>query len=296
MKLLILRTHDMTTEPVVGGLESLELHDVRQYVYDEGPLPVDGSFLDAADIVRPDAIILFGSNDPRFMASASTLQRLRKIAPLCLLAFDGSDASWIPVLRDTWRDCFDMVVNIDGNDSWPKGPKDYTALTPTDHRPYQEQQPLLDRPVKFGFAGGYSSPSRRNIVEFLVERAGLVIPRRNEQYGSYAAYARFMCSCQIVLNVPMSGNEQMQVKGRVLETGAAGGVLLEMAGSKSDRWFSRHQHYAEYKDREHALDVIQHLVASPMSMRIMAESLRLAVDTSYSPKVFWNKLFERLMP
>lgn len=286
---------DMTTQPVMGGLESLERHDITTVVYNHLP-SIDGGFLDAVDNVRPDVVLYLGNNDPRLMASNRTFQKMRKLAKTVLLAFDASDATWTPVL-ESYRneECFSLTVNIDGNDNWPKGSRDYTALTPTDPRPYRDQTHLGERPVRFGFAGGYSSPSRAEIVNYLRAEAGLVVPKRDEVYGSYRAYARFMASCQFVLNVPFSGSDNAkQVKGRVIEAGMAGCVLLEMTGAATENWFDSALDYARYTSKEHILDLLAELQHFPGAADMLATNLYTQVRKNHAPEVFWAKLFGSL--
>lgn len=281
----------MTTEVPITSLTG---HEVEIHRYTRWNLPVDRDMLDRADQVRPKLIVYIGSNDPALMAQTSTFLRLKKIAPTVLLCHDASDNTWTPVLEAYQRaDCFSLVVGIDGNVDWPQRAQDFTALTPVPAQHYRNLQPLSDRPVRFGFAGGYASPSRRNVVEHLVEHTGLIVPQRDEKYGSYPVYARFMQRCRIVLNVPWSGSDNaVQVKGRVLEAGHAGCVLLEHADSAAKNWFVADGDYAAYESKEHAVEVVQKLRADIEWMKHLALALHTRVTTEHSATIFWDKVFK----
>ena len=298
MKLLWLAVSDMLCEPLHRGLTDLSEHDVCFHWYDRGYLPPDQGMLNAADTFKPDAIIYTSRHAGPTLASTSTFLRLRKIAPTIHMLHDGSEALWKPLLHEyREKEVFTVTVNIDGNSDWESGPNDITALTPIAPSFYANQKPLLERPIKFGFAGGYSSPSRREIVEYLVEHAGLVIPPRNEKYGSYQAYADFLCSCQIVLNVSYTGSDNdTQVKGRVIETGLAGCVLLDNYLSKSWKWFSSDRDFMSYQNKDLVPAMIGYAKTPRAADRLenLAANLQEQVHNKHTPAVFWPRVLERI--
>lgn len=283
----------MTTEPVIEGLTG---HDVEVYHYDRHGVPVDRGMLDAADQAKPDVILYIGQNSGPFRPARDTLAWLRQRALTVLLCFDGSDATWDGLLSDyAEHDTFDLVVNIDGNQNWPSRERDLTLLTPTASRFYDQPRALKDRSITFGFAGGYASESRRAIVEHCKAHAGLVIPPRNETYGTYFRYATFMQSCRVVLNVPLSGSDNAaQVKGRVLEAGWAGCCLLDHEASGAKNWFDPGTDYAVYRDAGDAVAQVKQLLAEPGLAQYLADSLAKRIRAEHSPDVFWSKVFERI--
>lgn len=296
MRILWLSPSDMTTESVITGLDSLGEHTAHVFRYDRCGFPVDRGMLDMADRMRPDVILYIGQNNRPFLAANDTFKRLKKIAPMVMLAFDASDRTWTDIMRSYCEeDCFTLMVNIDGCDDWPKREQDFTALTPTNPEFYREQIPLLERPIKFAFAGGYSSQSRREIVEYLAKHAGLVIPPRNELYGSYQRYADFMCQTQIVLNVPWSGSDNAsQVKGRVLEAGWAGCVLLDHESTAAKDWFRSGLDYVPYKTPSDAADAVTQLLSDQEWMQKLAVHHQRIVRVAHSPAVFWRNVFQRI--
>lgn len=296
MNILVFSPKDMTTEATIAGLQSLP-HTVTLVRMNDLPRPIDRTMLDVADAVRPELIVQIGDNNPPHLAAISTLQRLKGIAPTVLLSFDGVEQTWRALLEQ-YRDraAYSLVCNIDGNHDWPCRPGvDITALTPVDPGFYLAPPPLDERPVAFGFAGGLGSQSRRDIVGPLLERAGLVIPKRNETYGSYRDYAHFLMSCQVVLNLPLCGSDNaMQVKGRVVEAGLAGCVLLEHNAAPTDAWFDMGRDYFTWNTVD---DIIAHLAelrGDPALGQRVADRLRHKVLTQHGPTVFWTRIFERL--
>jgi hypothetical protein len=283
----------MLLEPVEAGLLALSEYETTICKFDRMGVPPDIQMLNAADKIKPDVAIIIGQHDGPYRASTSTFLALKKKCPTVLLVFDGGEALWKPRLEEYRdRNAFSLVVNIDGNMEWTHPDKHWTTITPTAPHFYRNRPPLSNRPVRFGFAGGYSSSKRREIVEYLVEKAGLVIPRRNETYGSYQAYADFMCSCRIVLNIPFTGTETgVQVKGRVMEAGMAGCVLLEHVDSAAQHWFKPWTDYACYSSKEEAVEIVSDLLGDPKEMTRLATNLHQRVQ-QYVPKLFWQRVMK----
>jgi hypothetical protein len=293
MKVVLLSTSSMNTEPVISSLDATG-HDISVLRYDKIAPPPDRTILDTVDLRQPDLVLYIGMTGSPFLPSPSTFARVRQKRPIVCIAFDASDASWRPHLEVYHKiDAFTFIVNIDGNDEWPKKGQDYTSLTPINQHFYASQRPLIERPVKFGFAGGFASPSRAVFINYLREHAGLVVPQRNEQYGSYQSYADFMTQCRIVLNVSISGSDNSnQVKGRVIEAGLAGCVLLEYEKSAAKEWFKPDVDYAAYLEPGDAAEQVKRLLADPQEMKRLATNLQNRVK-HYMPKVFWREIFRR---
>lgn len=293
MKLLFLSTSSMNTQPVIESLDG-QGHDVHVFRFDRVTPPPDRAMLDIVDLKAPDLVLYIGSTGGPHLPSASTFWRIKQRCPIVAIAFDASDASWQPRLAEYHEyGCFSMIVNIDGNDNWPKTGLDFTTLTPINRHFYDNQRPLIERPIKFGFAGGYASPSRRTYIEYLQRHANLVVPQRNEQYGSYQSYADFMCKCRIMLNVPFSGSDNSnQVKGRVIEAGLAGNVLLEHVDSAAEAWFKPGVDYQTYETPADAAEQMKRLLDDPQEMKRLAANLQNRVK-HYMPKKFWAEIFRR---
>lgn len=294
---LFLSTSSMNTEPVLESLPEAE-----RFFYDRDvPGRQDSNMLDAVYAHDPETVIYIGCTGGPFLPSASTFAHMRKKGrrTVCL-AFDASDESWHPHLAEfREKGSFDLVVNIDGNDSWPRvTERDFTALTPIAEK-YWDLAGLRHegRRARFLFAGGYASPSRARIVTWLQKFAGLVIPPRNESFGSYQEYADLMMEARVALSVPWSGvSEVGQVKGRVVEAGWAGCCLLEHVDSPTRHWFTPGVDYAVYRDRNEALMAVHQLLHTDRgaTAQRMADNLASRVRKEHSPEIFWNRIWEAL--
>jgi hypothetical protein len=284
----------MTAEPWHASLKywAEGRHDVAVCWYDY--LQPDHDLLDAAYDFRPDIILYTGMADWNKTPSLSTFRRLRKYAPIVHISGDLSDPPYDPYLKRYGEDgTFDLTVNIDGNDEWNRhGAKGITLLSPTAPQFFEGAKPLCERSIDFGFAGGLGSPSRREIVEHLQKEAGLVVKPYDNRWGSYADYARFLMDCKIVLNIPFSGSDAVrQVKGRVLEAGLAGCVLLDHVESASSHWFTPCFDYLVYSGKEHAADAVK---VGESLLQKFAYHLSTKVREEHSPDRFWGRVFSEV--
>lgn len=276
-----------SAEPWLEGLKSLG-HDVSVFQYTQHD---DRAFMDVADNFKPDAIIYLGMATWDKTPAPKTFARLRKICPVVHLSGDLSDPPWFPFL-EKYREAesFTRTVNIDGNPNWPSEHNDLTLLSPTAPHFFSDQAPLAERPIPFGFAGGYSSPSRREIIEHLVIHGGLTLKRYDHQYGSYDSYARFLTSCIVVPNIPISGSDAVrQVKGRVLECGESGCVLLDREDSWACKWFDAGIDFITYRTKEEAAELSRVILADLDFFQKTATSLQKRVLNEHSPEKFWGK-------
>ena len=76
------------------------------------------------------------------------------------------------------------------------------------------------------------------------------------------------------------------VKGRVVESGLAGALLLETKGAPTSYWFRPGLDYLEYETPEEAADIIRRLSHEPEKTQSIAQSLRsrvLAEHTGTKP-------------
>lgn len=300
MNILWISLAVITSEPWNVSLQSLG-HNVDQWFYFDKvshpdkllPIPPDSALLDLARSAPRDIILFCGVADAGLMPSPDTFVQLRKLCPVVMLSGDLSDPPWWPYLK-AHKNSFDLVVNFDGNNNWPKcTPNDFTALTPVAHEFYPVSKPLKDRLIPFGFCGGCASPSRWEIIGWLVDNAGLQIKPREEQYGSYNRYAAFMLETAITVNVPFSGSDSsFQVKGRVLESGLARVCLLDHVSSASKNWFRPNIDYVVYETKEHAAAIVKELLSDLDRAQTFADNLHKRVVEEHSPKIFWDKVFK----
>ena len=273
---------------------------------------LDAEVYQAALDYQPDFIVYIGSRWGEIVA-IETLQNLnRNVAPAVHLCSDAADHPWWDLLEEyEAKGCFSLQVAIDGNKHWPLHgkPRGLTALTPFDPARFGEPKPHAERPILFGYGGNMGGgPSvdknrpaskRREILDACIV-GGLKVRERvdegTSQYtGSYQEYTDYLGGCRIVLNIPFSGTqEHMQVKGRVVEAGMAGCVLLDYRGAPTADWFTPGEDYLEYDDPAHALAVVKQLADKPDLSQTIAWRMRAKVLAEHGPDKFWGRILERI--
>lgn len=293
-KILWLTTSSMNIEPVIGSLEAAEFDiDIEHYRYDHVQ---EGTFFDEdltlkVGSVRPDLVFYIGSLEGPYMARSHVYHNIQEICPIVNIVFDGGCPFGWPALKKFREDkCFSVVVNIDGNQDWPKGENDMTTLCPIDPRPYAK---VAEKSIPFGFYGGSTSDDRAELLKKLKELKLIETAERDERLGSYQAYADFMLKCRMVLNMAKTGSgKTSHVKARVIESGLARACLLEPKDSPAKNWFKPGIDYLEYSSVDQLEDLVLSLDAA--DMQDVAESLHKKVITDHSPEKFYRKIFEKV--
>ena len=260
---------------------------------------------------QPDLIVYIGSRWGE-LPSMGTLGSMNKnVAPVVHLCSDAADHPWHDLLLDYAKaKCFALQVAIDGNKDWPlhNDPNGLTALTPFDPRRYPDPKPHAERDIHFGYSGSIGSagnprkkrsPSiRYRIVDECRRDGGMQIREREDhnvglEDRTYQAYVDYLGRCRVTLNVPFSGTQAaMQVKGRVVEAGLAGCVLLEHRGAPTAYWFTPGVDYLEYDNAGHANQLAAAL--KPDESQAMAMRLRARVLAEHGPEAFWSRVLKRI--
>ena len=299
IKLLWILFDYNTAEPWVDSLLDLNAYDAQIHWYNRS-VPSDQGILDAVDRFKPDLIVYTGTAGGPEIPSPSTLAKIRKKAPTVFLSGDVGDPPWWPYIEEYRRcECFDLYVNFDGNDEWPKGPRDYTCLSPIAPKFFPNgSRPLKDRPIDFGFAGTYShndpTDPRRKILDPL-RAAGLVLKPWSPVYNTYESVGRFLSNVKITVNMPWSGSGQVtQVKARVFEAGLAGCMLIDHVDSQARHWYEPGEDYAVYETPADVLKTVHLLLNEPERAQEMASNLQKAVHARPA-SLFWKILVDTAM-
>lgn len=300
IKLLWILFDYNTCEPWVDSLLDLGAYDAQIHWYNRS-VPSDQGILDAVDRFKPDLVVYTGTAGGPDIPSPSTLARIHRAVPMVFLSGDVGDPPWWPYIEEYRRHgCFDLYVNFDGNDEWPKGPQDYTCLSPIAPKFFPHGSRLLkDRPIEVGFAGTYShhdpNDPRRKILDPL-RAAGLVLKPWSPVYKTYDSVGRFLSNVKITVNMPWSGSGQVtQVKARVFEAGLGGCVLIDHVDSQARHWYKPGVDYLEYRNPAEALDLIRNLGTSPDWAQHVANNLQRAVHARPA-SLFWKTLVDNVLP
>ena len=299
MNILFTSVSSMNLEPIVTGLEK-EMGSIHLCKFDKGKEEqhhhegeVDHEILVAFDTHKPDVVIYSGPAEGKCRPFLSTFHTMRKTAKVVNLICDGGCPNWHPLIElYNKEDCFDLNVNIDGNDNWPSREKDITSVGPIDQRYYKKTN--IEKVVDFGFAGGLGSLERREATDRLKQSCGLLMAHRNERWGTYNLYADFMLSCKAVFNMGKTGSGKAHhVKYRIIESALACACVFEEVNPITQKYFTPNVDYVEYKDLPH----LEQRFAEVMECRSWSnygENLQNKEQQNYSTEKFWKRVFKAL--
>ena len=308
MKIMWLVPSDMVIEWCVGSLESLDhQHEVFTHFYDKHGSPPDRAMLDAAENFKPEVILYVSQAAGPWLASPSTFRKLAdryKTVHLCLDAFD---TGFTPLLEIYARgQCFTQTVACDGGSA---GPVDYVSFHPVDPRPYAHPgKRHAERTFSLGTCGGFPYGLRKEVCDRLVANCSMVVKPREEKWGSYGRYARFLGECRIVLDCALSaggfdgkGPYARTLKTRAIEVGLAGACLLELRGAAIERYAgaaNSRPHikpdFVDYETSEEAEEKVRLMLADPGFTQLLADRYAAKIRSKCSPRVFFDELGKRL--
>lgn len=282
---LTTKTNDCTNH--VQAWNAFSSVKAEHYAFDHRGLNGDWRILEIAAESKPEIIFYIGACEAPGNPTVATFQALRAIAPMVNICSDAADRPWHKVLEFyRKRECFDLQVSIDGA---KEAPVDLATLTPVDAGPFAGQ---VRRDIRCGFSGTVGRWNQRSeTVKALAWFGGLTV-RAREGLDSYDDHARFLKRCRMVLNISFTGTGHAHhIKGRVLETGWAGGCLLESEGSPIAEWFPEGS-WVPYRDPPHAA----HLIATLDDLTIERTAQRLSqeVRTRFSARTIYEGMLARV--
>lgn len=247
---------------------------------------------------KPDVIVYIGSRWGAVMTPMALAKLNAEVAPTVHLCSDAADLPWHELLLEYhYAGCFSLQVAIDGNKAWPLSETQLTLLTPVDPANFNGSRLHAERSIACGFAGNPGGPNsiRRTILSELAFRQAVSFRMRNEELDSYAGYCKFLLDTRMSLNLAHTGTQAAkQVKGRVVESGLAGCLLLEQSGAPTKDWFTPGEDFIEYEGADDAEKIIKHFAARPDETQEVGARLRAKVLAEHTPERFWRRIFERL--
>lgn len=332
MEILWLGAYWLGWDLLYRSLKSLNEHDIILIRYDP-PRAGDRripELIEAhmnANINQIDAIIYVAVNGGSCMPSTDELRTIKRIAPTVMISPEGSDTSWWCGLIKKYyeEECFDLIVNIDGNPDWPYSEQGLTRLTPIDLTPWKTPKAWEERNY---LCGTWSN--RNGLREEVLNMLGDAvtwrgnIPARPEfeeedNLRSYNLYVDFNRDCKSVLNLGGRGadgsiselwglegtalieavnrclrEDGTHVKGRVIEAGLAGATLIEQANSEASRWFKPGEDYLTFTTVEEIRQQIHWVESHPDEAQEIANNLRAKILGEHTPKIFWDDVFNKL--
>ncbi len=269
--------------------------------------PPDKDIRDFALETCPDLIVYVGACSGN-MPSIDCFKKLNaEVAPTVILVSDAADKPWWSLLEQYYEErAFKVMVAIDGNKEWPFHKEHITCLTPIPDQRYKPK-PHKDRSIPFGFAGNIGGShrgengkvlGRRPLVAGMIQ-LGLKYRDRDKRNSfaedTYQGCVDWMCDSRIVPNFPMTGSfDRMHVKGRVVECGFAGSLLLEQKGSPTPDWFEPGVDYLEWGSMDEAKEIVEAYKDDPEATQVFGDRLMGKVKEHHSAEKFWKRIIDRL--
>ncbi len=230
----------------------------------------------------PAVVAYFGINGSVDCPATGYLRGLRARVRLVHVCFDAPCQEWWPLLEEYKKaEAFDLSISITGRDPFT----DWATLTPSDPELFRP----LEKTIDLSFAGSWTGTDKR--WEVLQPIQDIVhLQRREAPMKPSSVYAECLGRSRSTINVAEVGGpiKHKHVKGRVVEAGLSGCMLLEQAGSPTSEWFTVGSDYLEY---ENSAD-IRRIVADPGFRNRAAElggRLREKM-AAHHPRFFWERV------
>ena len=321
MKALFITTETNETPKYPESFACVNGNEVKHVIFHHRAMPgaisgdaLDKMVTDEAKAYQPEVIVYLGAcagNIP----SIKTFAKLNShVAPTVLMCSDAADvvSPWMYLLKEYDKaKAFSCVVAIDGNRNWEFSDRHLTLLTPIDPARYPSPpKPHAERTIPFGFAGNIGSfhamkngrpAGRRGLIAQMCA-FGLQYRHRDDSFDpakphseSYQGCADYIANTRIMPNFCETGSyERTHVKGRVVEAGLGGTMLLEQINSPAFQWFEKGVDYIEFTDTRHVKELIKPLIDNPQITEEFGARLRAKVMAEHTPEKFWGKVMERI--
>ena len=312
---IITRTNEMHKH--IESFTCLPGNEAKHFMFEHrqtGGLPseqaLDAHVMKEATSYAPDIIVYVGACQGR-MPSATMFRELRtRVAPTVAFISDAGDKPWwSKVLEYDREKSFAVQVALDGGGEWPQADHHLAALTPLDPSYFPTPiKPHAERSMFFGYTGNPGAAQRKGVaigrLLFTDKMKQLGLHHRNRMQSfcdlerdakTYADAAKFMSDIRLMPNFSHTGSyERHHVKGRVVEAGWAGSMLLEMKAAPTRQWFTLGEDFLEYETMEDVEKILAHFKARPEESQAFGERLRKKVEAEHSPEKFWERILERV--
>lgn len=275
-------------------------HGVVDMVRYDGASSTDQGLYTKVRDFKPDFAVYIGSRWGKTPGIPCLTSINEKVAPLVHICSDAADLPWFDLLRVYENSgCFSLQVAIDGSQRWPLADTQMTALTPVDPASF----PLGSRAHELrgiacgygGNAGGGPGTKRTDMLAAMLSAKSIDMRARTNLPHTYEAFCDFLQNCRMSFNTAYTGTEAaLHVKGRVIESGLAGAVLLETKGAPTSYWFRPGVDYLEYETTDEAVAIIRRLANEPDETAAIGMSLRNRVLAEHTPAHFWGRIMDRI--
>lgn len=244
----------------------------------------------------PDVIIYIGAIKTihhSWVPSTEELCEINRMVPMIHICSDAADTPWHKDLEDYHAaGAFALQIAIDGSRDSPLGRLGMVALTPVHHEWFPDNPSYANRPVHCGFAGGIGV--RVDILGH-ISAHGLLTHFGNGGHGSpYEDLCQFYTTCRTVVNDARTGSTaRRHMKGRFVEAGMGGAVVLEPADSPAKEWFKVGEEFLEWQNPSEAVELIRKAGPQLERYQEIGRRMRERMVAEHSAPVFWREAFRR---
>ena len=315
MRTLFIHTESNEIPKYVESLASLGhetgVYMFRHAVHGAAPVNIDPEVLHHVQGFEPELIVYVGACGRCTKPSPKLFKKLNnEVAPCVLICSDAADESspwWKELFEYDAHDAFRVMVAIDGNSNWPFHDRHLTALTPISPSWYPNPKRHSERTIKLGFAGNvgrvYTLKNGRKVGrKMILDQLPIQLRQRDgttmdseAAAQSYQGCVDFMLNTRIMPNFSDTGSfEHHHVKGRVVEAGLAGCLLLEPTTSPAKDWFEPGVDYIEYGGIADLKETIRRYIDDPDETEKFGFRLREKVLAEHTPAKFWGRVMERI--
>jgi Glycosyl transferases group 1 len=298
MRGMVFTTGTPDTIKLVRSFQSLG-HETQVVQYDASPASGQNhvDMLACVTAWKPDVIVYIGAIKTihhSWVPSTQELCEINHIAPMIHICSDAADTPWHQSLEEyNAAGAFALQVAIDGSLDSPLGRFGMVALTPVHHEWFPENPSYGNRSVHCGFAGGVGC--RIDILSVIQQHGMLTHYGNGGHAGLYEDLCKFYTACRTVVNDARTGSmARRHIKGRFVEAGMAGAVVLEPADSPAREWFKEGEEFLTWQNPQEAVELIRQ--ADPQLLRYeeMGRRIRARMIEEHSAPVFWREVFRRI--
>ena len=291
-------------------------NEEKHYIFEHrvtGGLPsaqaLDEDILKEVRGYSPDICVYVGACSGR-MPSADVFRDIKNsVCPTVAFISDAADEPWWSKVREfDQKRAFTVQVALDGGGDWPKADNHISALTPLDPSVFPNPiRPHKDRTAFFGFCGNpgaahrhipmgrmpFISQMKTEGLHFRPRSPSNAEPRLDAK--TYADAANFMSNVCLMPNFSFTGSYMRHhVKGRAVEAGWAGCLLMELSQSPLKNWFTPGEDFLEFTTMEDAKAILERFKGKPSESQAFGERLRKKVETEHSPQAFWKRIIDKI--
>ncbi len=236
---------------------------------------------------EPDIVFYIGGVDGQYSLSIKELKEIRTFSQcVAIWILGGDQGSWDKMREFIKEDVFTLLVNVDGHKECPLREQDLVLIGCVDPKPFKNL-PGVEKDIPLGVCCALN-PVRNEFLESIKEP--VTHCERPEDWGHHGKYAEFLRRCKRFININWWYKETppWNLNLKIFECAYSDTLFYEPKNSYLGQYFNPGWDYVEF-DQTNFNE--QHFAAPFSEIR---NNLSKTIETKYSNKIFWNKVFNRL--